>query len=82
MTLPLAENLQFPTDFSQTFNKHSPTIVLPWQQLVSHAGAQVNRKPVDQLCHICLAFFSGKSFKVCHKKLAFSLSDNLAFSMY
>ena len=27
------EKLQFPTDFSQKFNKHSSKIVLPWQHL-------------------------------------------------
>ena len=31
-----AENMQFPTDFGQKFNKHSSTIVLPWQQWMSH----------------------------------------------
>ena len=31
-----AENMQFPTDFSKKFNKHSSTIVLPWQQWMSY----------------------------------------------
>ena len=31
-----AENMQFPTDFSQKFNKYSSTIMLPWQQWMSH----------------------------------------------
>ena len=29
----LAEKLQFPTDFSQKFDKHSSTVVLSWQHL-------------------------------------------------
>ena len=33
LTMVLVEKLQFPTDFSQKFNKHSLTIVLPWQHL-------------------------------------------------
>ena len=31
-----AENMQFPTDFSQKFKKHPSTIVFPWQQWMSH----------------------------------------------
>ena len=31
LTMVLVEKLQFPTDFSQKFNKHSSTIALPWQ---------------------------------------------------
>ena len=34
LTMTAAEELQSPTDFSQKFNKHSSTIVLPWQQWV------------------------------------------------
>ena len=28
----LSKNLQFSTDFSQNYTKHSSTIALPWQQ--------------------------------------------------
>ena len=35
LTMILAEKLPFPTDFSQKFNKHSSTAVLPWQHWVS-----------------------------------------------
>ena len=34
LTMILVEKLQFPTDFSHKFNKHSSTIALPWQHWV------------------------------------------------
>ena len=32
----LSKKLQFSTDFGQNYTKHSSTIVLPWQQWMSH----------------------------------------------
>ena len=36
LTMISGENQQFPTDFSQKFNKHSSTIMLRWQQWMSN----------------------------------------------
>ena len=32
----LSKKLQFSTDFSQNYTKHSSTIALPWKQWMSH----------------------------------------------
>ena len=44
----LSKKLQFSTDFSQNFTKHSSTIVLPWQQWMSHiTGLYPEFKPIS-----------------------------------
>ena len=44
----LSKKLQFSTDFSQNYNKHSSTIALPWQQWASHGtGLSSELKPIS-----------------------------------
>ena len=44
----LSRKMQFSTDFSQNFTKHPSTIVLPWQQWMSHgAGLYLELKPIS-----------------------------------
>ena len=40
----LSKKLQFSTDFSQHYTKHSSTIALPWQQWMSHGTGFVFKK--------------------------------------
>ena len=43
----LSRKMQFSTDFSQNFTEHPSTIVLPWQQWMSHAtGFYSEFKPI------------------------------------
>ena len=44
----LSKKLQFSTDFSQNFTEHPSTIVLPWQQWMSHGtGLYSELKPIS-----------------------------------
>ena len=44
----LSKKLQFSTDFSQNYTKHSSTIALPWQQWMSHGtGLYSELKPIS-----------------------------------
>ena len=44
----LSKKCNFYTDFSQNYTKHSSTIVLPWQQWMSHGtGLYSKLKPIS-----------------------------------
>ena len=45
----LSKTLQFSTDFSENYTKHSSTIALPWQQWMSHGTGLYSKSKLDSI---------------------------------